>query len=196
MFFSKTSKSVDQWFEVNNELRIYKIAALTLIFILAMMSVLLCFSYKQDPIVILSDKNSRHYYLGKKGGDVPNKEDVEAFLKEFIVFRFTLDPKRVPQVLKELTPLSTPAYLDALSKQLEKEMNGVKDFGDFNQTVANVEVSVSDKQVLAKFDKIVRLKGLAMVIPTEASFQIVKDSFTKWNLMGILVNGVLEHENK
>jgi len=196
MFSSKTSKGLDQWFEINNELRTYKIITLSLIFTLAMMSVLLCFLYRQDPIIIHSDKNSRHYYLGKKDGDVPSKEDVEAFLKEFIAFRFTLDPKKIPQVLKELTPLSTPAYLEALTKQLEKEMNGVKDLGDFSQTVANVEVSVDDKQALAKFDKIVRLKGLAMVIPTEASFQVVKDAFTKWNLMGILVNGVLEHENK
>jgi phosphohistidine swiveling domain-containing protein len=67
---------------------------------------------------------------------------------------------------------------------------------ELDQYTAKIEVIVNEKEALAKFDKIVRFNGVPLIVPTEASFQIVKDSPSVWNPYGVLVNGVIEHETK
>lgn len=69
-------------------------------------------------------------------------------------------------------------------------------FSAAKTNVGEINVSVTDKEVVAQFDRVIRLKGLPLISVTQISLQILKDSPNKWNPLGLYVNGLIEHEVK
>lgn len=191
----KISPSVtDQWFQINKEVRFFKILSMVLALTLIIESILLSLQYFTNPIFVLSGDEDRHYYVGRRPKNFPDKEDAKALVTQFIKLRFTFIDSHFKESLRDLSPFVSSSYLHLLKTQLEKDLG--RDSDGFSQTIANIQVSVGDKEVKATFDKIIRIKGIPLLVPTEAIFEIVRDRASQLNPMGILVNGVIEHANK
>lgn len=195
MIKSKFPSPIDQWFGINRELKLYRSATLFLAVICLSMAITITIILNPTPIVIDTTSGNRNYFVGKRVNSGPTQEDVKIFLTEFIKHRFEVKNGQQKNILKNITPLSTEGYLTALKSEMDKEQTASPVTG-LEQYVANIQLTVNAKEALAKFDKVVRFNGLPLLIPTEASFQIVKVSPTVWNPYGILVNGVIEHETK
>lgn len=195
MIKSKFFSPIDQWFGINRELKLYRMATVFLIMICSVMAVTIAIILNPTPIVIDTALGNRNYLIGKRISSGPTQEDVKVFLAEFIKHRYEIKNGQQKNIIKNILPLSTEGYLAALKSEMEKDQTA-SPITDLEQYVANIQLTVNAKEALAKFDKIVRFNGLPLLIPTEASFQIVKDTPTEWNPYGILVNGVVEHESK
>lgn len=197
MIKNKILSPIDQWLGVNREIKLYKLGILFLILIVLVQIIAGLFSLNKAPIVVTAHGNNREYQIGQRDLKAPSQDDVRAFLKSFIVLRYGLHSGHLPTTLKNIAPLSTAGYLTALKSEMDKDLaNNKGQIKSFEQYAAKIEVIVNEKEALARFDKIVRLNGLPLIVPTEASFQIIKDTSSKWNPYGILVNGVIEHESK
>jgi hypothetical protein len=197
MIKNKILSPIDQWLGVNREIKLYKLGILFLVLIVLVQIIAGLFSQNKAPIVVTAQGSNREYQTGKRDLKAPSQDDVRAFLKSFIELRYRLHSDHLPTTLKNIAPLSTEGYLTALKSEIDKDLaNNKGQIKSFEQYVAKIEVIVNEKEALARFDKIVRLNGLPLIVPTEASFQIIKDTSSKWNPYGILVNGVIEHESK
>lgn len=196
MIKNKIMRPIDQWLGVNRELKMYKIACIALTCLIFFQLTILLSTMNPDPIVITVNGTERTHYIGKKENGGSTKDDVKKFLQQFIKLRYSLNGSHLDLTLKNILPLSTEGYLKIMQKEFEKEFNPQKKIEGFSQTVANIEIILSETEALAKFDKIIRFNGIPLLVPTEASFLIVKERPNTWNPYGILVNGVVEHENK
>ncbi|MGE3263167.1 MAG: hypothetical protein AB7K68_15410 [Bacteriovoracia bacterium] len=148
----------------------------------------------QSPLVVVVDAGAKRYVRSERKADEITEKDVENFVRDFLGQMFTW-PKLVPEtILQQVAPLATSGLLDrikgALVQRSEKDFKGKT----LSQDVANVRVSVTEKNVIASFDKVLRIDGVPLVIPTELAFSIVRGSSNRWNPMGLYVNGLVEHE--
>lgn len=197
MIKSKILSPIDQWLGINREIKLYKVAILFLGLLVLTQLLISLTSQNKAPIVIHTQGEQREYHIGKRELNGLTQDDVRAFLREFIKTRYNLNGDDLSLTLKNIVPFSTDGYLAALSREMERDFSSSQgQIKSFEQYVSRIEVIVSDDQALARFDKIIRLNGLPLVVPTEASFQIVKAKATRWNPYAILVNGVTEHESK
>ena len=193
---TKNKKPLDQWMGINQELKLYKISLMFLAFIVALLSVGILLTMNPAPIVIEASDSERHYHIGSRDSKAPRKSDVKSFLKNFIRLRYSVFGSDFKTSVKNIEPYSTDGYMKAVKKELQEVTKNKDQIKDFAQYVSNLQIEVTDKEAQATFDKIVRINGVPIVVPTEASFEIVKSKHTAWNPYGILVNGVIEHENK
>ena len=195
MIKNKIFTPVNQWLGINKELKLYQIATIFLGFLTLLMVILIFVILNPDPIVIQDTGQSKSYVVGRHLSAGPNQEDVKVFLKEFINLRYQIRKDDLGGTFRNIAPLSTDGYLHALEGEIKRDKSESQ-LSKIDQYVANIEIIVNDKEALAKFDKIVRFNGIPLIVPTEASFQLIKDKASKWNPYGILVNGVIEHEYK
>lgn len=195
MIKNKFMSPIDQWFGINKELKIYQIATVFLAIVCSTMAITISIILNPAPIIIDTAHGNRNYFIGKRISNNPTQDDVKIFLTEFIKQRYEIKNGQQQIIVKNILPLSTEGYLSALKNEMMKDQTTYQIEG-LDQYTANIVVIVNEKEALAKFDKIVRFNGVPLIVPTEASFQIVKDSPSVWNPYGILVNGVIEHETK
>jgi type IV secretory pathway component VirB8 len=195
MIKNKLITPLNQWLGINRELKLYQIATVFLSIVTLKLGILIFVILNPDPIVIHNSGNTKSYFLGKHQSFSPNQEDVKEFLIEFIKLRFEIKKDDLAGTIRNIQPLSTEGYIQALESEIKRDKSD-SPLTKIEQYVANIETIVNEKEALAKFDKIVRFNGIPLIVPTEASFQLIKEKPTNWNPYGILVNGVIEHEIK
>jgi hypothetical protein len=194
MIKNKLFSPINQWLAVNKELKLYQLATAFLALVVLFLILLVFLVLNPDPIVI-SDQSPKEYRIGKYIATGPTQEDVQIFLTEFIRLRYQMTNGEIDKTVGNIRPLSTEGYIQALLKEVKEGVSG-GGVANVDQYAANIETIVNEKEALAKFDKIIRINGIPLLVPTEMSFQLIRTKPTKWNPYGILVNGVIEHENK
>lgn len=148
----------------------------------------------QNPLVIVMAGGNKYYAQSERKSDSLTEKDVEGFIRDFLEQMFNWENLAPEVITRQVSPLVTSGLLDRIRQELiqrtEKGFKGKK----LSQAIANVRVSVTEKNVIASFDKVLRIDGLPLVVPTELAFNIVRGSQTRWNPMGLYVNGLVEHE--
>lgn len=191
---SEERKPLDQWLALNQMLHLHRAinyVAGGAIGILILIIVVMAF---QSPLVIVMDSGIKHYAQSERKTDSITEKDVENFIRDFLQQMFNWD-KLVPDVItRQVSPLVTSGLLDRIKQELmgrtEKDFKGKS----LSQAIANVKVTVTEKNVIATFDKVIRIDGVPLVVPVEMAFNIVRGSSTRWNPMGLYVNGLIERE--
>lgn len=181
-----------QWLALNRMANTYKTICFVLGGCLLFSLCILAYTTTLAPIVVTKENGLiQRHQTKRESVDLQNSE-IENFVKGFIKHHYEWKKMNDPSRLLEIKPFVTDDFYGLLSKKF-KELRTVD---DVSQYVGNIKVSISDKAILAQFDKIVRLKGLPLVSVTQISLQIIKDSSTAWNPLGLYVNGLIEHEAK
>lgn len=146
-----------------------------------------------DPVVVMVKDNERIFTNGRHVPVKIDEADVKQFVTEFVMARYKwrmLDPL---QIASELGPIST----SGLQKKIQLQLTTLKehDFKDkkVSQSVLNIQVDVTEKNVIATFDRLLKVEGTPLPIPTKISLSIISGSQTKWNPTGLYVNGITEH---
>ncbi|MDH5582147.1 MAG: hypothetical protein OEY33_09610, partial [Bdellovibrionales bacterium] len=97
-----------------------------------------------------------------------------------------------PSILvRNLSPISTNGFLKKLRAELKKEKEG-----SFKQTITNLEIVLTEKESFAKFDKIFKINNIPLIVPTEISLKVIQGERSKWNPMGLYVDGIVEHNGR
>jgi hypothetical protein len=161
--------------------------------VVALILALVVMSYR-SPLVIVTDGQEKHYYQPEHKSDSITEKDVVSFVKDFLVQMLNWNALDPDAILKQVAPLVTPGLSSKIQQELfqraEKDFKGKK----LSEAITNIQVQVTEKEVLASFDKVLRIDGMPLVVPTQMEFNIIRGSSTKWNPIGLYVNGLVEHE--
>ena len=190
------SSTLRVWTDINTLLRTHKLINFGLIILCVLQTITIFTFYFSEPIVVLKSEKGDSYLSGQRRS-LPISEDVvEGFVKEFLTIRYqweSLDPKLMSTNLAPIVTEGLKEKIFSILTQLnEKEFQGK----NTSQSIVNVKVSVTKDKVIASFDKLLRIEGIPIPVPTTVSLNIIKDSPNKWNPVGLLVNGIIEHQTK
>ena len=184
----------DMWSFVNHKLKIYQLALLGLVLVGIALSVTVVALSSSDPVVIVMGENEKSYYQGVKKQDDLTEDDIKEFVRDFVDLRYRWKEFNPDFILKRISPLTTEEFRDRIKKLLQQGMNKSIKGKTLSQDISNLEVKLLDNKIFASFYKILTIDGVPFpVIPTEISLTLLKEASTDWNLRGLFVNGVIEH---
>ena len=190
----KKSNSLRAWTDINALLRTHKLINLGLVVVCVLQVFVIGWMYVADPIVVIREGERQQYHAGQRTNLPISEAAVEEFVRQFLRIRYEwdkLDPRAKQQ---SLAPITTSGLQMKLLKLLtllkDKEFQGK----ETSQAIVNVEVSVTKEKVVASFDKLLRVEGVPIPVPTTLSLHIIKGTPNIWNPIGLLVNGVIEHQ--
>lgn len=148
----------------------------------------------RSPLVIVMRGQEKQYYQSERKPNSITEKDIENFVYVFIERMLSWEKLEPIAILKQVEPFITSGLRDKLRADLieraEKDFKGKS----LSEGVTNIKVQVTDKDVVASFDKVLRIDGIPLVIPAQMAFNIVRGTSTEWNPMGLYVNGIVEHE--
>ena len=175
-----------QWAALNNSVHTLKILCLALAALLAASLAYTGYVATLPPVVIEKDGGAR-YASRRAEDDEPTTKDIEAFVGRFIEASYGLKTgktKRAPNI----RAFVTEDFFELADKRRQKEA------GDVSQYVGNIRVSVTQEEITATFDRIIRIKGIPMVSPMQVSLQLLQEAPNESNPWGLYVNGMVVHE--
>ncbi|OQW48800.1 MAG: hypothetical protein A4S09_13460 [Proteobacteria bacterium SG_bin7] len=195
MFFKKNENSVPNiWTAQENVIHFYKVATTAfggITFILLIALVASCF---RDPIVIVKTEQGPEYYVGERKKIEIGKTEIERFTKGFISALYVWNNFESEALKKEISIFVEDELLEKImAAQIQryvKELKGKK----MSQAITSVVVDVLSDKVLARFDRLLKIDGVPIVIPTELTLSMIQGTQTRINPMGIYISGILEHE--
>lgn len=189
-------KTLQAWTDINALLRTHKLINLGLTAVCVLQVFVIGWLYAADPIVVIKDGDKQQYLAGQRVNLPISEKSVEEFVRKFLKIRYEWDKLNPQAKRKSLAPIVTSGLQQKLFKLLthlkDKEFQGK----ETSQAIVNVKVSVTKKKVVASFDKLLRLAGVPIPVPTTLSLHIIKGTTNVWNPIGLLVNGVIEHQEK
>ena len=192
----KKANSLRAWTDINGLLRTHKLINLGLVAVCILQVFVIGWMYVADPIVVIKDGDQQQYFAGQRANLSISEEAVEEFVRMFLHIRYEWDKLDSREKRHSLAPIVTSGLQKKLFKLLthlkDKEFQGK----DTSQAIVNVEVSVTKEKVVASFDKLLRLEGVPIPVPTTLSLHIIRGTPNVWNPVGLLVNGVIEHQEK
>lgn len=180
---------------MNNNHHIMKILCTGQIVVIVLL-VSLCFFMRDDtPIVVTKNGQNSLYSFGEREVIQITKNNIKDFIQKYIFLRYEWGGElNVKEVVKRLEPLTT----DGFKRKTAILLDGLrtKDFKgkSLDQGHTLPRVVVNDKSTTASFDRVLRINGVSLVIPTQISFSLVKGEKTVWNELGLYVNGTTIHE--
>lgn len=182
------------WEAQENTIHLYKIISLTLGAILLSAVGFIGISYFKNPIVILQSDSKIEYYPTIRKPIEVGKAEVEAFTKRFLSALYVWPDYKADRIQKEVAPFVEEELLIKLMEVHNQKYT--KDLKDKNlsQAITFVEVEVLNDKVVARFDRILKLEGVPLVVPTEISLNMIKGPATSLNPVGIYITGVTENE--
>ena len=190
------NKALNVWTDINGLLRTHKLINGGLLLVCLFQVFVIGLMYCADPIVVVSEKEEHRFYVGKREDFTFSEKVVENFVMDFLKIRYQwkkLDPNILQKNLAPLTTEGLNKKIGIFLKTLQqKEFQGKRT----SQAIVNMEVSVTKEKVVASFDKLLKIEGIPVPIPTTVSLHIIRGTSNVWNPTGLLVNGIREHQTK
>jgi hypothetical protein len=185
-----------QWLALNRLANTYRVTCLILGGCLVITLSILAYVTSLPPVVVEKGNNEVIRYHSTRKNNPIGKNEIKRFVKTFIKANYEWKKFERKTMLFNIRPFVTDDFYSLVSKNSKKKVVRPDGEDKFSQYVGEVNVSVTDKEVVAQFDRVIRLKGLPLISVTQISLQILKDSPNKWNPLGLYVNGLIEHEVK
>lgn len=184
------------WASQENLIYFYKVVASGLALLVLFMLALNVMVSFQNPIVIMKDSVKMEFYPSERSPTEIGKKEVEAFTKKFLAALYVWPQFQEDLLAKEIYPFAENSlvekFVNAQSSKLGKELKSKK----LAQAITFIDVQVKEDKVLCRFDRVLKIEGLPLVIPTEVTLSMIQGSSTRLNPMGIYVSGIMEHEGK
>lgn len=190
------ANSLRAWTDINALLRTHKLINLGLVMVCVLQVFVIGWLYMADPIVVIKEGKRQQYHVGQRANLPISEAAVEEFVRKFLRIRYEWD-KLDPQAKRQsLTPIVTTGLQKKLFQLLTHLKNKEFQGKETSQAIVNVKVSVTQEKVVASFDKLLRLAGVPIPVPTTLSLHIIKGTPNVWNPIGLVVNGIIEHQEK
>lgn len=161
-----------------------------------MLCIAVLFSNNGTPLVV-ERKDSVFIPLAVQSESISaTKESVAELVSLFVSLRYEWPNFNPEQIIKNIEPLTTEGLRSKLLLEFGKKSHQNKEGSSIEQVVARVRPDVSEKAVLATFDRILRVNGVPIAVPTEISLSLVEGPKTAVNPIGLYINGVIEHDSQ
>jgi len=183
------------WTAQEKVLHVYKLLALGLGILSLLTMVGIVVLQFQNPIVVVTKPHAVEFYPTTRKRAPLEKSEVELFTKQFLAGLYVWDEFSAGKITRAIAPfadgeLSTKVATGQSQKYL-KELAGKH----LSQSLAFVKVSVLDDRVVCRFDRVLKIEGIPLVIPTEVTLSMIEGEPSEFNPMGIFVGGIEESEN-
>jgi len=183
------------WTAQEKVLHVYKLLSLGLgIFALLIMVIYLVQSFR-NPIVVVRSGSVQEFYPTERKRAPLEKTDVEAFSKNFLASLYVWDDFSGEKLAREIAPFAETGLvqkvIDAQTQKYVKELKGKR----IQQAITFVRVDVMDDRVVCRFDRVLKIEGIPLIIPTNVTLSMIQGDPTRMNPMGIYVSGIAESEN-
>ena len=185
----------NQWTGLARTVNILKTVILALSIVIVALTAALGLEMTKPPVVVTIDGEQRSFYIGRPAVLEVGEAEIKKKIRQFVKLRFEwrkLDPAKI---IKDLAPLTTPGLNKKLFATLMELRDQKLQGKETNQTVTNLNVLITKERVVATFDKVLRVEGIPLVVPTQISFNIVQGKQTVWNAEGIYIHGLIEHQD-
>ena len=191
----KTTKIPNQLMGLNKVLHTTRWINISLCTLFGILLVTHIYILNRPPIVVIDKGEKKAFFQGKHLKAAIGKEEVEEFIKKFVVAYYSFDSfedSHSLSLIKRIAPLSTRGLRHAIRNRPLK----TKDLKEkkVSQRVLDVRVYFEKNGVMASFEKLLRIEGVPFIIATQVAFKLRHEKGTHWNPMGIYVDGVIEHE--
>lgn len=148
----------------------------------------------RDPIVVVKSKEAQEFFVSRRAPVSIEKKDVENITRRFLSGLYVWPEFNGQALAKEIAPYAEEALVGKIV-----ETQALKYGKDFKgkrlaQEISFVKVDVLEDRVVCTFDRILKIEGIPLVIPTEVTLSMLRGSATRENPMGIFVSGILENE--
>jgi hypothetical protein len=148
----------------------------------------------RNPVVVLKSQGAQEFYPTVRQKVSIEKVDVEAFTKAFLSKLYVWQDFNADRLKTELEPFAEPGLVqkiaDGQTQKYGKELKGKR----LSQAITFVSVQVLDDRVVARFDRVLKIEGIPLVIPTEATLSMIEGDGSRLNPIGITVTGIVERE--
>ena len=182
------------WKAQENMIRFYKLLSIGLGGVVLLLVVFVMLAFFRDPIVVVKSGASQEFYPSKRAKTEIQKADVEAFTKRFLNALYSWPEFSGEKLAREIAPLAEEALvrkiMEAQAQKYGNQFKGKK----LSQAITFVSVDVQDDRVLCRFDRVLKIEGIPLVIPTEVSLAMLQGNQTDMNPMGIYVSGITERD--
>jgi len=196
MLNEKESKYFEKWTDTQKNQQFYKQVIVGMMGLIGILALIAISAGDPNPLVV-ERANAVFRPLEVESREIkPTKEAVGEMLSEFIMARYewtTFDPQ---SIIKNLEPFTTQAFRDRLFEEFGKKSFQNKPGESIEQSIARVKPDISEKSILASFDRVLRINNVPVVVPTQISVQLSEGPKTYFNPIGLYINGVIEHEGQ
>lgn len=148
----------------------------------------------RDPIVVIRSTMGQEFYPSTRGPVSIEKSDVENITRRFLSALYVWTDFNGQALAKDIAPYAEEALvgkiIESQSAKYAKVFKGKK----LAQEISFVKVTVLEDRVVCAFDRILKVDGIPLVIPTELTLSMLQGSPTQQNPMGVFVSGILENE--
>lgn len=195
MLIKKTENNVPNiWTAQENVIQFYKVVSATLGVVVIGLGVALLISNFRDPIVVIKNDAEIEFYPSARQKTVVGKNEVTQFTKQFIAALYVWPEFNADSLKKEVSTYIEEDLLEKLmNAQIQRYVKELKN-KKMSQAVTSIEIEVMSDKVVAKFDRLLKIEGVPVVIPTELNISMIQGPSTRVNPMGIYISGIIEHE--
>lgn len=183
------------WTAQEKLLHLYKVALFAVCSLALILTVFLIMSYFRSPFVILSKNHEVEFYPTQAISIPIEKPEIERFTKLFLTRLYVWNEFNAEKIEKLISPFTdgilSEKVVASQNQKYSKELAGKK----LSQSLAFVDVSVLPDRIICKFDRILKIEGIPLIIPTEVTFLLTQGEPTELNPMGIYIGGIKESEN-
>ncbi len=184
---------LEKWTYLHRTERFHKRIILSLLGIICILIVIVLFARNTKPLVVERDHHAFRALSVEKSEIKPTKEALAELITEFIKARYEWESFTPQIIIKKLEPFTTEDLRSKLLEEFGKKGFQNKPGESIEQSIARIKSDISDKAILASFDRILRINGIPVVVPTEISLLLSEGPKTFFNPIGLYINGLIEH---
>ena len=182
------------WASQENLIRILKLATMSLgALVIALIIAIVAVSLR-SPLVVVDKLDHHDFYPASHQNVQLTAEDVATFSKGFLDALYVWNGFDAGTLRSSVSPFVDADLLekivDAQGSRYSKELKGKK----LEEALTFVKVDVLSDRVVCHMDRVLKINGLPLVIPTELSLSMIQGAKTRINPMGIYIVGITEHE--
>lgn len=185
---------INQWSAINKELQYWRWGCILAIFLSLMLGGLSFYLAKIDPVIFKEQEGQKFIYKASPTSIPLNPQTVGDLVKSFVHLRYTWDQYSTELILENLTPVTTRGFRNKLQKLLKKEKGKKIKGKKVTQKAIDIFPTVTEKEVRANFDLIVKIDSLPLIRPMSISLRLVQGSQNSFNPWGLYIDGLTEHE--
>lgn len=183
------------WAAQEKMLHNYKLLSVVIGVFAVMLAIALIIDHFKNPIVVVSKPHEVEFYPTERKRAPLDKSEVELFTKQFLASLYVWNDFNTEKITRGLVPFTEDSLaakvITGQNQKYLKELPGKH----LAQSLAFVQVSVLDDKVVSQFDRVLKIEGIPLVIPTEVTLTMILGEPTSFNPMGIYVSGLKETEH-
>lgn len=195
MINDEENNYLEKWSYLHRTERFHKRIILSLLGIICVLVLVVLFARNTKPLVVERDHLVFRALSVEKSEIKPTKEALAELVTEFIKARYEWESFAPQIIIKKLVPFTTEDLRSKFLEEFGKKGFQNKPGESVEQSVARIKPDISDKAILASFDRILRINGIPVVVPTEISLLLSEGPKTFFNPLGLYINGLIEYEN-